>query len=124
MYTSLDDLNTAEISGVSSAFGSFGDELLTLGNAIDFTMLDSFGLPSTLLRTLAKNNAITAELSLALLASGLTNKEISNISSGKVTGLSVDKERQIYGAFLAIRGDRSEGETSNLREVLSRLGVA
>ena len=123
MYTSLDDLNTAEISGVSSAFGSFGDELLTLGNAIDFTMLDSFGLPSTLLRTLAKNNAITAELSLALLASGLTNKEISNISSGKVTGLSVDKERQIYGAFLAIRGDRSEGETSNLREVLSRLGV-
>lgn len=123
MFTSLDDLNTAEISGVSNAFGSFGDELITLGNAIDLSTLDSFGLPSTLLKTLDKNNAITPELSLALLSSGLTNKQISNIVSGKETGLTVDQERQIYGAFLAIRGDRSQSSSSNLSEILNRLGV-
>ena len=102
-YSNMNDLISADISGVSLATNTFGQDLIALGKAIDLKTISSFGLPSNLLRTLRKYNAITQSLSLALLAAGLSVNEISQLASGTI-GANSQQERQIYGAYLIIVG--------------------
>lgn len=113
-YSNMNDLISADIAGVSLSTVDFGTDLENLGKAIDLKQIETFGLPSNLLRTLAKNLAITTDLSLALLASGLTSSEIANITGGVTPNLSTQKEQQIYGAFLIIQGE-------NLAHILAPL---
>ena len=103
VYSNMDDLMTADITNVSLSTTLFGQDCITLGKAIDLTQIQKFGLPSVLLQTLKKYNAITQSLSLALLASGLTATEIESISI-KSTAVTQLQEQQIYGAFLIIVG--------------------
>ena len=115
LYTDINGLVTGDVSGVSNSLPIFGRNLELLGDAIDLSMLSTFGLPSTLLKTLANNNAITEELSIALLSTGISQRLISNIISGTETA-TVEQERSIRGAFLLIRGQ-------NLRDVLAALNT-
>lgn len=103
VYSNMDDLISADITNVSLSTTLFGQDCITLGKAIDLTQIQKFGLPSVLLQTLKKYNAITQSLSLALLASGLTSSEIESISI-KNNAVSSLQEQQIYGAFLIIVG--------------------
>ena len=104
VYSNMSDLISADIAGVNLASNTFGQDLINLGKAIDLSTIGTFGLPSNLLANLGKNSAITQDLSLALIASGLTNSDIAKISSGNTQDVSVEQEQQIYGAFLIITG--------------------
>lgn len=113
-FSNMNDLISADVSGVNLSSKSFGDDLINLGDAVNLSKIDAFGLPSVLLATLGTNSAITKDLSFALLASGLETREIDGISSGTITNVTPDQEQQIYGAFLIITGD-------SLTEILSIL---
>lgn len=102
-YSNMNDLITADIAGVNLAFRDFGQDLIALGKVIDTTTLSSFGLPSNLLQTLRKYNAITQSLSLALIASDISVSDLENILSG-ATIPTVQQEQQMYGAFLIVVG--------------------
>lgn len=102
VYSNMNDLITADITGVSLSTKIFGQDCITLGNAIDLLQIQSFGMPSSLLKNLKKNNAITQSLSLALLSTGLTGNEIESIIKNATT--TVEQEQKIYGAFLIIVG--------------------
>ncbi len=100
-FSNQDDLVTADISGVSLSSRALGQDLINLGNAIDFTYIKTFGMPSTVVQILQKNNALTQSVILALLTSGLSQNEINNISTGNITPTK-DQEQKIYGALLVI----------------------
>lgn len=105
VYSNMSDLITADIAGISLATWDFGSDLVNLGNAIDLSTIDSFGLPSDLLRNLYKNNAVNTDITLALLASGLTNTEITSILNGRSGYISKQSQQRIYGAFSYITGE-------------------
>jgi hypothetical protein len=101
-YSNMNDLVSADITGVSLSTKNFGTDLLNLGKTLDLSTISSFGLPSNLLATIRKYNGLTASLKIALLASGLTTQEINNVT----TNSSVTKlqQQQIYASFLIIKG--------------------
>jgi hypothetical protein len=111
-YSNMNDLISGDITGVSLSTISFGTDLENLGMALELSTIDSFGLPSNLLRTLANQGAITQDLSLVLLASGLTSVEISEIAEGVIANPTEEQERNIYGAFLLMTGE-------NLRAIIA-----
>lgn len=100
-YSNQDDLISADLAGVSLSSRAFGQDLINLGNGIDFNYIKTFGLPSSLLQILKKYNALTQPVILALLASGLSQNEIEAISLGNITPTK-DQEQKIYGAFLVV----------------------
>ena len=102
-YSNMDDLITGDITGVSVATTIFGQDLITSGKAINLQTIATFGLPSNLLSTLQKNNALTKSMSLALLASGITVSELDAIL-GNLSSVTKEQERKIYGAFGIILG--------------------
>jgi hypothetical protein len=102
-YSNMNDLISADMTGVSLATTVFGQDLVTSGKAIDLSTISTFGLPSNLLATLNTFNAITPSLSLALLSSDMTASEITDLL-GNVTAPTTLQQRNIYGAFLIIVG--------------------
>lgn len=113
-YSNMDDLTSADVAGINLSSNAFGSDLEKLGKAFNLKKIDAFGLPSTLLEIIGKNSAVTQDLSLALLASGLSSTEINHFTSGTGPRPSIDQERKIYGAFLLIMGE-------NLSAVLAPL---
>ena len=103
-YSNQDDLITADVAGVNLSTKIFGEDLVALGKAIDLSIISTFGLPSSLLRTLRKYNAISQDLSLALLAAELSIDDVEQISTGINISPTVEQEQKIYGAFLVIVG--------------------
>ena len=103
VYSNINDLITGDISGVNLATLAFGRDLQNLGKAIDLSTIASFGLPSNLLITLQKNNAVTKSVSLALLSMGFSVSDIQQISNGLI-GVTKSQEKQIYQAFSIILG--------------------
>lgn len=112
VYSNMDDLTSSDITGVSLANRAFGTDLINIGKAMDLSYIATFGLPSNLLRTLKKNNALTNKLSFALLASGLEVSDINNITSD--VDATFIQEQYLYSAFLAIQG-------ADLKEILVTL---
>ena len=130
VYSNMSDLITADVAGISLATKDFGNDLINLGNAIDLSTIDSFGLPSDMLRNLYKNNAITDDVTLALLSSGLTNTEISAILNGKLDYVSKKIQQRIYGAFLVVTDESLRNilavlkcKTSNIDNLADLLSV-
>ena len=111
VYSNMNDLISSDITGVTLSTSVFGQDCITLGKVIDLSQIGVFGLPSSLLRTLKKYNAITQSLSLSLLASGLDINQINGIINNTIPFVSVLQEQQIYGAFLIIVGQ-------DLRDIL------
>lgn len=111
-YSNMNDLISGDITNVSLSTINFGTDLENLGMALDLSKIDSFGLPSNLLYTLGNQGAITQDLSLVLLASGLSSTEVSEISEGVIQRPTEEQERKIYGAFLMMTGE-------NLTEILA-----
>ena len=103
-FSNQDDLISGDIAGVSLSSRSFGQDLINLGKAIDFTYIKKFGLPSTIIQILQKNNALTQSVIIALLTSGLSQSEINDISSGNITP-NKSQEQKIYSALLVIVGE-------------------
>ena len=102
-FSNMNDLITADITGVSTATAIFGQDLLNSGKAINLSTIASFGLPSNLLQNLAQNNASTPAVSLAMLASGLTTTEITSLSAGEETP-TTSQQAMLYQAFGLVMG--------------------
>jgi hypothetical protein len=102
-YSNMDDLITGDITGVSVATSLFGQDLITSGKAVNLRSIATFGLPSNLLTTLQQNNAITKSVSLALLASGITVAELTDILT-MAEPITREQEQKLYGAFGIIVG--------------------
>jgi hypothetical protein len=113
-YSNMNDLISADVTGVSLSTQAFGQDLINLGKAIDLSSINTFGLPSSLLQCLYNNNALTEALVLSLLAAGLSNDEVNQISKKEITATKL-QEQKIYGAFLVIVGN-------NLKNILKILG--
>jgi hypothetical protein len=102
-YSNMNDLISADIAGISLATSTFGRDLITSGKAINLAKISTFGLPSNLLETLQKYNAITKEVSLAILSSGIQIDELTEILAN--FNVTKEQERKLYGAFSLIVGD-------------------
>jgi uncharacterized membrane protein YgcG len=103
-YSNMNDLISADIAGISLATSTFGRDLITSGKAINLAKISTFGLPSNLLETLQKYNAITKEVSLAILSSGLQLDELTQILTN-FTSVTKEQERRLYAAYNLIVGD-------------------
>ena len=103
-YSNMNDLITADITNVSLATKAFGQDLITLGKAIDLSTIATYGLPSNLLKTLVKYNALTKNLSLAIISAGIPVDELGAIISN-VTQPNNDQERKLYAAYYITVGD-------------------
>lgn len=103
VYSNMNDLTSADITGVSLATATFGQDCITAGKVIDLSKIDKFGMPSALLQTIEKNHAISEALNLALLSAGFTPNEVLEIAQEKITP-SKEQEQKIYGSFLVISG--------------------
>lgn len=102
-YSNNNDLMSADITGVNLATADFGKDLIATGKVIDLSTIDKFGLPSNLLFTLNKYNALTPSVSYALLSAGLSVADVTNILNGTAVPTKL-QEQQIYGAFSIIIG--------------------
>jgi hypothetical protein len=102
-FSNMDDLMSADVAGISLATRDFGQDLIATGKVIDLSKLSTFGLPSQLLLTIKKYNAITQSLSLALLSAGLDVSTIDKITTNTIVPTAL-QEQQIYGAFLIVVG--------------------
>lgn len=109
-YSNMNDLISADITGVSLATFNFGQDLIKTGRAINLKKINTFGLPSNLLETLQENNAVTPAVSLALLAAGMTQSELAAVL-GNTNNVSKEQQVKIYKAFTIILG-------KDLQEVL------
>lgn len=103
-YSNMNDLISADVTGVSLATQSFGQDCITAGKVIDLSKIVKFGLPSVLLQTIKKYNTVTQSLALALLSAGLASQDIDDIATGRLLTPTKVQEQQIYGAFLIITG--------------------
>lgn len=101
-FSTMNDLMSGDITGVSMSTLFWGQDLINLGRSLDLTIIDQFGLPSVLLRTLNKSNAITRSLSLAIMSAGLTGTDVDNILSGKP--VPTEQEKLLFAAFSLIMG--------------------
>jgi hypothetical protein len=98
--TGMTDLITGEVSAINASLLFFGQDLIVLGRAINLQRIDTFGLPSSLYKTLLENNAVTQSVVLAMLGSGLTMQEIKDLNDG--TAASKQQERKLLEAFKLI----------------------
>lgn len=100
IYSNMDDLITSDITGVNKSTFYWGQDLVASGKVIDLSLIDSFGNPQSLLKTIYKNQALTQPLNLALLSAGLTATEINDLSTTAVA--TNDQLKLIYAAFSLI----------------------
>jgi hypothetical protein len=114
VYSNMNDLTSADISGVCLSGIDFGTDLENLGNVLDLSRIETFGMPSNLLMSIGKSGAMTQDLGLALLAAGLSKDDITSITSGTIPNWSKTLEQNIFGAFLIITGE-------NLTNILAPL---
>lgn len=103
-FSNMNDLITGDITNVTLSLKDWGVDLVNLGKAIDLSLIEYFGLPSALLKTLAKYNAINRNLSLAIVASGIPANDLGNILSG-ILQPTIEQERRLYAAFVLTVGD-------------------
>jgi len=101
-YSNMNDLTTADITGVSLSTTDFGQDLVNLGKALDLKTISTFGLPSNLLATIKNVNGLTASLRIALLASGMSVSDVDRATSNN--NVTANQQQMIYGAFLIIAG--------------------
>ena len=102
-HSNMDDLISSDITSVSLSTKSFGQDMITSGRIIDLEDIDTFGLPSSLLKNLRKNNAITPALTLALLSAEFDSDQIEDIAGGTVPYVTADQEKRLYAAYLIIK---------------------
>lgn len=99
-FSNIDDMICADVTGVNKATVAFGYDLINLGRVLDLSSIDTFGLPSNLLRTLKQVGAINQVTSKHLLQR-IPKGEINAILSGDyATPL---QEKLIYEAFTLVR---------------------
>ena len=129
-YSNMNDLITGDVTGVSLATLSFGQDLIRLGKSLNLKRLDNFGSPYHLLITLQENNAITESVNIALISAGLATEEILDLTQETVDP-TIEQEKKIYEAFKLIMNEELTEvliplnvQTENLNSLADLLDVA
>lgn len=82
-FDGQENLITADIGKLTTAYSAFGRDLAKLGNLLPLQDLDLFGTPAGLLKQLAESgnmvNGSTPAIESALRAQGLTNQNIADL---------------------------------------------
>jgi hypothetical protein len=102
IYSNMNDLITGDIAGVSLSTFFWGQDLIKLGRALDLQTIQNFGSPDNLLRTIAKNKAMTNSLSIAFAAAGLSANDITNIINGQ--SANNNQQKLLYACYNMISG--------------------
>lgn len=102
-YSTMNDLITGDISGVSLSMTVWGTDLIASGKVIDLQNISKFGDPDVLLRTIYNYRAVTNSLNLALLSSGIPTSDLLDICAG--ADATIEQKRLIYAAFNLIVGN-------------------
>ena len=121
-YSNMNDLITSDLAGVSLALPSFGQDLINLGKALDLPTINTFGLPSNLLKTLVQYNALTKSVTLALIASGFSTGELGDLIGGIITP-NPAQEQSIYAAFNVVAGEELQEVLVSLNCRTNGIGV-
>ena len=102
-YTNLNDIITGDITTVTSNPLLFGQDLIAQGRVLDLQYLSTWGKPSTLLKILNKNRALSLPLSVVLNSLGLESRTIKQICNSDTYQVSIDQEKTILRALKLIR---------------------
>ena len=102
-YSNMNDLITGDIAGVNLSTFYWGQDLIRVGRALDLSMIDKFGEPSVLLKTLSKNRAITKALNLVLVSAGFTSNTLSQLINTDIA--TPDQQKLLYATFTLIQGN-------------------
>jgi hypothetical protein len=102
-YTNINDLDSSDVTGVTTAVKLFGADLVALGKIFTLDSIHKFGTPSALLHTLQNNNALSEALRFALLYE-LPTQELDDILNN-VYSPSTEQEKKIYIAYSYISGN-------------------
>ena len=102
IYSNMNDLITGDITGVSLSTFFWGQDLIKLGRAMDLQTIQYFGNPDNLLRTIAKNKAMTNSLNIAFAAAGLSTNDIANIINGQ--SATNNQQKLLYACYNMITG--------------------
>lgn len=102
IYSNMNDLITGDITGVSISTFFWGQDLVASGRILDLQSIHNFGNPDNLLRTLAKNKAITPSFNIAIAASGISNTDIQNIING--VSATNNQQKLLYACYCLITG--------------------
>ena len=102
-YSNMNDLISGDITGISLATKSFGQDLIAMGKVLNLEKIATFGLPSNLLKTLAQTNALTQNISLAIVATGINTNELGEIL-GNIKQPTTEQEQKLYAAFFLTVG--------------------
>lgn len=103
-YSNMNDLISGDITGVSLATKAFGQDIISLGKALNLSTISTFGLPSNLLKTLVQHNALTQNVSLAIIATGINTNELGALITN-ISPPTVEQEQKLYAAFYITVGD-------------------
>jgi hypothetical protein len=115
VYSNMDDLISADITGVNLATVYWGQDLINTGRCINLNKIDKFGTPSVLLLSLRNSNGLTKRLNEELVMAGLDVSDILLILGGTYTP-TTSQESKIYTAFTQITN-------ADLKDVLIPLNV-
>jgi hypothetical protein len=109
-------LTTGALNQVSTDLPALSADLIKLGNLIDLTALNSFGLPGVLLAQIGKIcGGIPPSIAVLLISAGISESQILLLAAG-VNSLSSNEEKLAYSAMEKIVG-------SALDQILALLGV-
>ena len=84
-YSSQDNTLTGSLSQVTQAFAAFGEDLISLGNAIDLDQLPNIGSPQALLRQIYTSTHGSTELTTALAQAGIGQDILNNLGEINMT---------------------------------------
>lgn len=110
-YSNMNDLITADITGITLATQLWGNDLINIGRAIDLSQIEQFGNPAILLKTMTEYNAVTEAVSLAM-GSQLSNSEIEAAKGGNA---EQQTQSTLYACFKLITG----GDLQTVLDILN-----
>lgn len=114
-FTGMEDLSTSGVSQVSTTPGSFGADLVNLGDLINLKNLDYLGYPSSVFKQMLSAGGLLPGVYDALLLAGLTQPEIFLLSQNKVV-IESNIELKLYQSLMMIQNE-------NLEQVLELLEI-
>jgi hypothetical protein len=103
----MDSLTTGDVSNMNLALPAFGADLLKLGKLINLQNLGDLGSPAALLYQLFSQGGIVPGVQTALLARGIPQAEINNITDPNYD-MADSYQKLAYQAMLTITGDTLE----------------
>jgi hypothetical protein len=115
-FSGINNMMSGDLTAVTLATQAFGQDLAALGNLIDPAYIDVLGSPAALLRQLARQGAVTAQLMIELGRGGLPTDAVIAITRGQ-DNISPAVQKIMYRAMTYITGN-------DLSQVKQILGVA